>query len=146
MWFLTFILITHFLGQTDLALEMQQFDDTDPRQMFQISRCRVSDPYCAGNHHPTTGYSHNDSFIIRSVLDTAQEVYFWQCQNPLSNHISAFEDLLMVCGRTPFVAAACVATSKGLPENVTDSFQVCMNWSNPTNNIAVHCYTLANDF
>ena len=76
---------------------MQQFDDTDPHQMFQISRCWDSDQDCVANHPHTTGYSHDDVFVIRSVLDTNHEVFFSQCQVPrLTSYISdpllTFED------------------------------------------------------
>ena len=94
---------------------MQQFDDTDPHQMFQISCCRVSDPYCAGNHHPTTGYSHDDVFKIRNVLDTDHEVYFEQCQSPHIHHLH-YANQLAVCGHILFDAAACIAASKSLSE------------------------------
>ena len=102
--------------------------------MFQISRCRVSDQYCFGNHHPNTGYSHDDVFKIRSVLDTDHEVYFEACQIPHMDR-PYYPDQLAVCGHIPFDAAACVAASEGLPGNVTDSFQACMNWSKPTNSL-----------
>jgi hypothetical protein len=94
---------------------MQQFDNTDPHQMFQIYRCRVSDPYCFGNHHPTTGYSHDDVFKIWSVLDTAHEVNFGQCQIPHMHRID-YADQLVVCGHIPFAAAACIAASESLSE------------------------------
>ena len=82
--------------------------------MFQISCCQVSDPYCVGNHHPTTGYSHDDVFKIWSVLDTAHGVYFGGfCRNPYTTHFD-YGILLAVCEHTPFDSSACVASSESL--------------------------------